>query len=181
MTTPTVSTAGLLTRAASFAAIKHCAQRRKDVDATPYINHTLAVAAILSEEGGVDDAEILAAAILHDTVEDTEATLDELTKLFGKRVASIVGEVTDDMTLPKAERKAKQISSAAGKRREAKLVKLADKISNLRDIARTPPANWSLTRRQEYFDFAAEVVKGLTGENQALDTAFTLAYEARPK
>lgn len=170
----------LIIRAAHFAADRHRDQRRKDVGATPYINHPLSLAHILSEDGGIDDPEILAAALLHDTVEDTETSHDELVVLFGKRIAGIVAEVTDDKSLDKAERKRRQITSSAGKSDDAKLVKLADKISNLRDIAATPPADWDLQRRQEYFDWARDVVAGLRGVNNALEMAFDKVYQKRP-
>ena len=123
----------LILHAASFAAQKHRDQRRKDAEASPYINHPLALADILAREGDVTDARVIAAALLHDTVEDTETTIEELEERFGKRVAAVVAEVTDDKSLPKAERKRLQIVKAGSKSTEAKLVKLADKIANLRD------------------------------------------------
>jgi GTP diphosphokinase / guanosine-3',5'-bis(diphosphate) 3'-diphosphatase len=129
----------LVLRAAAFAADKHRLQRRKDVDASPYINHPLSLADILAREGGVEDAAILAAALLHDTVEDTETTFEELEDCFGPRVAGIVAEETDDKSLPKQERKQLQVAKAHSKSPGAKLVKLADKISNLRDILAAPP------------------------------------------
>lgn len=132
----------LLIRAAIFAANKHRDQRRKDTAASPYINHPLALADVLANEGGVDDVEVLCAALLHDTIEDTQTTPDELRREFGDRVANIVLEVTDDKSLPKAERKRLQIVHAGHASFEARLVKLADKICNLRDILASPPANW---------------------------------------
>lgn len=162
----------LLLKAASFAANKHRNQRRKDVDASPYINHPLALAHTLASEGGISNYTILAAALLHDTVEDTDTTFEELEMEFGSDVASIVAEVTDDKSLDKAERKRLQIVKSPSKSHGAKLVKLADKISNLRDIAESPPADWSLDRRREYFDWAAKVVSGLRGTNAALEAAF---------
>lgn len=125
--------------AAAFAAEKHRSQRRKDVDASPYINHPISLCNILANEGGVQDIDVLCAAMLHDTVEDTETSQDELVRAFGEKVASIVMEVTDDKSLPKAERKLLQIKHASSISTEAKLVKLADKIANLRDILKSPP------------------------------------------
>jgi len=152
-------------------------QRRKDADASPYINHPLALAHILASEGGVTDRDVLIAALLHDTVEDTETTAEVLEREFGPKVASIVSEVTDDKSLPKEERKRLQVAKAASKSREAKLVKLADKISNLRDIAAAPPHDWSLERREAYFHWAKKVVDGLRGVNPALEAIFDKTYE----
>ncbi len=170
----------LLLRALAFAAHKHRDQRRKDAAASPYINHPIALANVLVNEGGVTDAEVLSAALLHDTVEDTATTLEELESEFGPRVAGIVAEVTDDQLLPKAERKRLQVEHAAGLSREAKLVKLADKICNLRDVAERPPAHWDLARRREYFDWARRVVEGVRGAHPSLEAAFDRAYAARP-
>jgi guanosine-3',5'-bis(diphosphate) 3'-pyrophosphohydrolase len=166
-------------RAAAFASEKHSRQRRKDADASPYINHPLALANVLANEGGVADVSVLAAALLHDTVEDTETTIEELEALFGSEIAGIVAEVTDDKSLPKEERKRLQVVKSASKSDGAKLVKLADKICNLRDIANSPPAEWPVERRQAYFDWAAEVIAGARGANPALEGAFDAAYAAR--
>lgn len=162
----------LILEAAAFAADKHRMQRRKDADASPYINHPLALAHILSREGKVSDPVVLCAALLHDTVEDTETTLEELERRFGAEIAATVAEVTNDESLPKAEQKRLQVARAASKSRAAKLVKLADKIANLRDLAVTPPAGWSRDRRLEYHLWSREVVAGLRGVNPALERAF---------
>lgn len=167
----------LLLKAATFAADKHRMQRRKDAEASPYINHPLALANILCSEGQVTDTNVLVAALLHDTVEDTQTTLEELERAFGPAVSSIVSEVTDDKSLPKDERKRLQVMMAASKSDPAKLVKLADKISNLRDLAATPPADWPAERREAYFQWAHEVVHGLRGVNSALEAAFDHAYQ----
>ncbi len=166
----------LVLGAASFAADRHRGQRRKDAEASPYINHPLALADILGREGGVEDAEVIAAALLHDTVEDTETSIEELEVRFGKRVAALVAEVTDDKSLPKDERKRLQVAKSASKSPGAKLVKLADKIANLRDLASAPPSNWSDERRVQYFEWAREVVQGLRGTNASLEAAFDEAY-----
>jgi guanosine-3',5'-bis(diphosphate) 3'-pyrophosphohydrolase len=166
----------LVLRAAAFAAEKHRMQRRKDHEASPYINHPLALAHILSSEGGITDVTVLVAALLHDTVEDTETSLDELEREFGAAVAAVVAEVTDDKSLPKEERKRLQVAKASSKSRAARLVKLADKISNLRDIAAAPPAGWSTERRENYFHWAKEVVEGLRGVSPELEAAFDRAY-----
>jgi guanosine-3',5'-bis(diphosphate) 3'-pyrophosphohydrolase len=167
-------------KALEFAAIKHRDQRRKDVAASPYINHPIALATILATEGGILDSVVIIAALLHDTIEDTETTLEELRATFGPAVAGIVMEVTDDKSLPKAERKRLQIEHAAHISEEAKLVKLADKIANLRDMSSSPPADWSLDRRREYFDWAKQVVDGMGGVSYQLGAAFQNAYTHRP-
>ena len=170
----------MILRAASFAAHKHRNQRRKDVEASPYINHPLALARVLAEEGGVTDVATLCAALLHDTVEDTDTTIEELTGEFGAEVAGLVAEVTDDKALPKAERKRMQIEHAAHVCDKAKRVKLADKICNLRDVAATPPADWSLERRREYFNWAKSVIDRLRGVDARMEAVFDHAYSARP-
>jgi GTP diphosphokinase / guanosine-3',5'-bis(diphosphate) 3'-diphosphatase len=166
--------------AASFAALKHRDQRRKDEAASPYINHPLELARVLSEEGGVTDLATLCAALLHDTVEDTDTTAAELEARFGAEIASIVAEVTDDKSLPKAERKRAQIEHAAHISKKAQLVKLADKICNLRDVAQSPPADWTLQRRQDYFDWGKAVINQVRGVHPQLEGVFDEAYRARP-
>jgi GTP diphosphokinase / guanosine-3',5'-bis(diphosphate) 3'-diphosphatase len=173
----------LLLKALAFAAHKHRDQRRKDPEASPYINHPIALASVLVREGGIDDIEVLCAALLHDTVEDTATTLEELRQTFNPRIAGIVAEVTDDEALPKAERKRLQVEHAARLSPQAKLVKLADKICNLRDVAERAPASWDLARRREYFDWAKQVIDGLRGtggeEMRRLEAAFDAAYSMR--
>ncbi|MGI9056190.1 MAG: HD domain-containing protein [Pyrinomonadaceae bacterium] len=161
-----------LLQAASFAARKHISQKRKGNDAAPYINHPLEVANLLANVGKVEDFDILIAAILHDTVEDTETTKDEIEKLFGENVAKMVLEVTDDKSLPKAERKQKQIEHAPHLSDGAKQVKLGDKISNIRDVLENPPDGWSDERRLEYVEWGEKVVNGLRGANKDLENHF---------
>ncbi len=163
--------------ALAFSATKHRDQRRKDVEASPYINHPIALVNVLVNEGGVLNWDVLCAALLHDTIEDTQTTAEELTKAFGKNVTAIVLEVTDDKALPKAERKLQQIAHAAHSSHEAKLVKLADKICNLRDILASPPADWSTKRKQEYFEWATAVVAGIRGSNSKLEKIFDALVE----
>ena len=174
----------LLLDALAFAADKHRRQRRKDRHASPYINHPIALAKVLAGEGGVADAEILAAALLHDTIEDTQTTYRELARKFGRRVAGMVREVTDDKTRRKHTRKRLQIEHAAQLSRGAKLVKLADKICNLRDLCSRPPVGWNKRRRREYFDWAKQVIDRLRGapgiEMRRLEAAFDAAYARRP-
>lgn len=170
----------LILRAAAFAAHKHRDQRRKDAAASPYINHPLALARVLAEEGGVADPVVLVAALLHDTVEDTDTTLAELEGAFGAEIAAVVAEVTDDKVLPKAERKRQQILHAPEISAAAQMVKLADKICNLRDIAEHPPEGWSLQRQREYFDWASAVIAGVRGVHPALESVFDATFARRP-
>jgi GTP diphosphokinase / guanosine-3',5'-bis(diphosphate) 3'-diphosphatase len=161
-----------LLQAASFAAKKHRYQKRKGDDAEPYVNHPLEVANLLANVGKVDDYDILIAAVLHDTIEDTETTEEELTELFGERVCGFVLEVTDDKSLEKTERKQKQIEHAPHLSTGAKHVKLADKISNITDVTNNPPAGWSKERRLEYINWGEKVVAGLRGVNADLENYF---------
>jgi GTP diphosphokinase / guanosine-3',5'-bis(diphosphate) 3'-diphosphatase len=171
---------GDILTALQFAAFKHRDQRRKDHAASPYINHPIALAQVLWHEGRVHEPAIICAALLHDTIEDTQTTAAELESLFGRRVTRIVLEVTDDKLLPKAERKRRQIEHAPHLSRAAKLVKLADKICNLRDVSGSPPPTWSLRRRRAYFDWARKVVAGVRGVNSRLESAFDAAFADRP-
>lgn len=175
------SDTGQLIRALAFAAHKHRDQRRKDAQASPYINHPIALADVLANEAGIDDIAVLCAAILHDTVEDTETTPEELAAHFGERIRDIVLEVTDDKALAKAERKQAQIDHAPHISPEAQLVKLADKICNLRDMIDAPPADWPLARRQQYFDWAKQVIDGLRGRHARLEALFDAAYARKPR
>lgn len=160
---------GLLIRALAFASLKHRNQRRKDAESSPYINHPIALADVLANEGGVRDIRVLCAAILHDTIEDTETTASELNSHFGEEIASIVLEVTDDKTVEKELRKELQVERAKYCSDEAKLVKLADKICNLRDILCSPPSTWSSERKQAYFSWAARVIAGLRGVHPQME------------
>jgi GTP diphosphokinase / guanosine-3',5'-bis(diphosphate) 3'-diphosphatase len=166
--------------ASAFAAHKHRDQRRKGKDASPYINHPIAVANILANEAGITDATTLAAALLHDTIEDTDTTVEELEVEFGLEIAAVVLEVTDDKNLPKQVRKRLQIEHAATLSRNAKLVKLADKICNLRDMSRSPPVDWPMERRAEYFAWAKNVVDQIRGVSPVLESLFDDAFARRP-
>ena len=171
----------LILKALAFAAHKHRDQRRKDREASPYINHPIAAATVLANEGGITDARTICAALLHDTIEDTETTPEELEARFGPEICAIVMEVSDDKSLPKVERKRLQVEHAAGVSDQAKLVKLADKTCNLRDVASSPPRGWSLARRQQYFDWAREVIDRLRGVHPELEAVFDRAYRHRPE
>lgn len=169
-----------LLRAASFAAKKHTGQHRKGEAAEPYINHPLEVVNLIANVGGVEETDILTAALLHDTVEDCGVTREEIAEMFGERVAGYVMEVTDDKSLPKAERKRLQVEHAPNLSRGAKIIKLGDKISNINDITNSPPAGWSVHRRLEYIDWGVSVVDGLRGVNEPLEAHFdSLAAKAR--
>jgi guanosine-3',5'-bis(diphosphate) 3'-pyrophosphohydrolase len=161
-----------LLKALKFSAGKHRNQRRKDHDLSPYINHPIDVAEMLLRVGNVQDVDILVAAILHDTIEDTDTKPEEIESLFGKSVLSLVNEVTDDTSLPKEVRKNLQVETAPKKSPGAKQIKIADKISNLRDIVYSPPANWSNERKIEYVDWSERVVAGLRGVNPALEDLY---------
>jgi len=163
---------GLFLAALHYSAGKHSWQRRKDAAHTPYINHPIQVAGLLWSAGGIRDISILIAAILHDTVEDTDASPEEIRNQFGGQVLGFVLEVTDDKSLPKEERKRLQIIHAPQLSPAAKCIKLADKICNLRDIYQSPPADWPLERIQKYFRWSEEVVEGLRGANPTLEACY---------
>jgi guanosine-3',5'-bis(diphosphate) 3'-pyrophosphohydrolase len=166
------NTTAAILKALHFAADKHRDQRRKDVGASPYINHPIEVAELLARVGGVTDLVTLQGAILHDTIEDTDTSPEELECEFGAEVRRVVEEVTDDKKLPKADRKRLQIEHAPHTSERARHIKLADKISNVRSVTHTPPANWPLARRQEYLDWTERVVDGLRGSNPALENLY---------
>lgn len=159
-------------RAADTAARWHVDQRRKGIAQEPYINHLLEVASLVTEATGGTDPNLVIAALLHDAVEDQGVTSETLAGEFGDRVAGIVMEVSDDKALPKDERKRKQVEAAPKKSSGAKLIKLADKTSNLRTIASSPAAGWSVERRLEYIEWAKSVVAGLRGTSPWLEQQF---------
>ena len=167
----------LVLKAAEFAAQKHKGQTRKGRDESPYIEHPKSVARIISEVGDIDDPQILAAALLHDTLEDTETTVEELASAFGKRVCRLVEEVSDDKKLPKEVRKQRQIEHAAKLSPDAVLIKLGDKISNVIEITDSPPTDWSLEQRKEYLDWAAAVIDRCPEVNSALEHYFAEVLE----
>jgi len=170
-----------LAQAISFAAKKHKTQKRKGADGEPYINHPLEVLNLLTNVGNVEDYDILIAAVLHDTIEDTETTKEEITKLFGSDVCKMVLELTDDKSLPKAERKQLQIEHAPHLSAGAKQIKLCDKISNIRDIMENPPHGWSKERQIEYVEWGEKVIAGLCGANENLESCFDeLVGRAKP-
>jgi GTP diphosphokinase / guanosine-3',5'-bis(diphosphate) 3'-diphosphatase len=170
----------LLFKALAFAAHKHRHQTRKGKTPIPYINHPIAVANLLVNVGNVTDTATILAAILHDTVEDTPTTSRELEKEFGSTVSKLVAEVSDDKTLLSEQRKRLQIDHASTLSRRARLIKLADKTCNLRDVVGDPPKGWSLQRKREYFDWGKSVVDKIRGANAALERAFDAAFSKRP-
>ena len=170
----------LLLKAIDFAAKKHRHQRRKDPEASPYINHPIDLANVLVQEARVMDTTVLIAAILHDTLEDTETTPAELAAAFGNEVRDIVIEVTDNKKLKKRKRKELQVKHGPHLTRKAQLVKLADKICNLRDVAANPPARWPLKRQIEYFDWAKSVIDAMRGTHVRLEALFDAVYAERP-
>lgn len=161
-----------LLEAARFAAERHCDQRRKGAGKAPYVNHPIEVAEELARVGGVGDPDVLVAALLHDTVEDTRTRPDEIEERFGAAVRRLVEEVSDDKSLDKDVRKQLQIEHARTLSRGAKLIKLGDKFCNVREIALDPPADWPAARKRAYFDWAEAVVAGIRGTNAALEREF---------
>jgi (p)ppGpp synthase/HD superfamily hydrolase len=164
-------------RAADTAARWHVDQRRKGVAQEPYVNHLLEVASLVTEVTGGADPKVVIAALLHDAIEDQGVTSEMIASEFGQLVADLVLEVSDDKSLPKDERKRKQVENAGNKSHKAKLNKLADKTSNLRTIASSPAADWSVERRREYVDWAKRVVAGLRGTSPWLEQQFDEAAE----
>jgi guanosine-3',5'-bis(diphosphate) 3'-pyrophosphohydrolase len=162
----------LVLKAAQFAGQKHEGQTRDDRDKSPYIDHPKSVVRVIAEVGGINDPQILAAALLHDTLEDTDTTSEELKSTFGKRVCRLVEEVSDNKNLPKEVRKQRQIEHAAVISADAVLIKLGDKISNVIDVTDIPPADWSLERRKEYLDWAEAVIDNCSKVNSALERHF---------
>jgi len=158
--------------ALEFAAARHRDQRRKGRDASPYINHLIRVTNLLAAAGAAGDAELLCAAALHDTLEDTATTAVELERRFGAGIRALVEEVTDDKRLPKAQRKRLQVERAPRLTARARQLKIADKIANIEDVASAPPTDWSLERRREYLAWAADVVAGCRGVNPVLEATF---------
>ena len=162
----------ILLEAIEFASRKHSTQRRKDKETSPYINHPIAVAHLLADTGGITDVATLMAAVLHDTIEDTKTTPQELDDRFGHTVRQVVEEVTDDKNKAKAVRKQLQIEHAPHLSRRAKVIKLGDKIANVRDVTDAPPANWDLTRRIAYLNWTEKVVAGCRGTNAPLEKLY---------
>lgn len=175
---PEISAADLqrILAAARFAAEHHTGQKRKGEAGEPYINHLIEVAELVTASSDTVDVNLVMAAFLHDTVEDTDVTREQLEQRFGHDVASLVMEVTDDKSLPKEKRKALQVENAHKKSPRAQTLKLADKISNLRALLSSPPANWSVERKRQYFDWARDVISRLTAPNPKLKEEFDRTY-----
>lgn len=168
----------LILRAAQLAAELHQDQRRKGASKRPYINHPLEVAQRLAEVAQVSDAEVLAAALLHDTVEDTAATAEDILEAFGPKVAALVAEVTDDKSLAKAERKQMQVQHAPHLSADAAAIKISDKTSNVLDLVRDPPPDWGHSRLVGYLDWAERVVGAIQHPHTALRQQFHAAITA---
>lgn len=162
----------LLMKAVHFAAIKHTDQRRKGERQEPYFNHLADVALILAETTDRNDPILILGGLLHDTIEDTDTTYDELVAEFGTEIADLVQEVTDDTTLPRNDRKSLQIANAPHKSTRAKMLKIADKISNINSLTKSPPADWDDERKGEYLGWARQVVNGCRGSNSELERRF---------
>jgi (p)ppGpp synthase/HD superfamily hydrolase len=164
-------------KAADAVARWHIHQRRKGAAQEPYVNHLLEVASLVTQATGGKDTDAVIAALLHDAIEDQGVTAETIASEFGVHVAAIVMEVTDDKVLPKAGRKREQVESAAKESREAKLIKLADKTSNLRAVATSPAIGWPVKRRLEYVNWAKSVVAGIRGTSPWLEKQFDEAAE----
>jgi (p)ppGpp synthase/HD superfamily hydrolase len=170
----------VLLRAVAFSAAKHRNQRRKGAEAFPYINHPLEVAEMLASVAGIRDIDTLVAAVLHDTIEDTDTSGEEIETLFGRKVRAVVEEVSDDKKMPKEQRKKLQAERAPGLSNPAKLIRIADKISNIQELMHSPPQHWSTQRRREYLEWARSVVDGCLGVNEELERRFNeVIYQAR--
>ena len=162
----------LVMKALRFASEKHKNQRRKGPQEIPYINHPINIAYYLCVCCDIIDSDILIAAILHDTIEDTDASLEEIGLLFGENVLKIVEEVTDDKRLPRKVRKKLQIECGRSKSYEARLIKIADKIDNLNDLMKSPPPEWNLQKKIEYIDWTEKVVNEMRGTNRCLEDMY---------
>ena len=167
-----------MARALDFAARRHAGQRRKGLSAEPYVNHLTEVALLLAEASDGKDPELVMAGLLHDTIEDTDTTRAELVEAFGEEVAGLVFEVTDDTSLPREERKRRQVRTAPSKSLRARMIKLADKIANLHSIAVSPPVGWSGRRKREYVAWAREVAAACGPTNRMLEELFFDAARA---
>ncbi len=159
-------------RAAVYAAAQHGLQTRKDKSEAPYINHPIGVAELLCRVAGVADPAVLQAALLHDTVEDTITTPEQLETLFGSRVRVIVMEVTDDESLPKPQRKQLQVINAPRLSHEARLIRIADKIYNCSEMRPDSPVNWNRERKLDYLNWASTVVNRIRGTHVELEALF---------
>ena len=162
----------LITHALRFAAERHSSQRRKGQAKEPYVNHLAEVSELVADATEGKDVNLIAAALLHDTIEDTETSSDELIATFNNDIAQLVADVTDDKSLPKQDRKHLQVVNSRAQNMRVKLLKLADKTSNLRSLANSPPENWNTEQKQAYIDWAIKVAAGLKGVNPWLEERF---------
>ena len=162
-------------KAADAAARWHVNQKRKGAAQEPYINHLLEVASLVADATDGKDPDLVIAALLHDAIEDQEVPREMIAEAFGEEVAALVEEVTDDKSLEKSERKRKQVEHASSESGRAKIIKLADKTSNLRTISVSPSPEWSVRRRLEYVAWAREVASALKGANAFLEAEFDKA------
>ena len=167
----------LLTRAFHYACKCHARQKRKGAAGEPYVNHLADVARRVAEATGGADTNLIAAALLHDTIEDVGVSREDLVIAFGEDVAALVVEVTDDKRLDKDQRKRLQVENAATKSQRAKMLKLADKASNVRAMVASPP-DWPDRRKREYADWAEAVAEGLRGVNETLERELDAAVAA---
>lgn len=169
----------MVAEALDFAATKHVHQRRKGELSEPYVNHVTEVARLIAVATEGRDPNLVIAALLHDTMEDQGVRYEELYERFGEDVANLVREVTDDMSIPKPERKVLQQLNAPTKSPRAKMLRIADKTSNLHSLLNSPPKHWDMARKREYFEWARRVIEGCRGVNGALEAVFDAAYQRR--
>lgn len=170
----------LFFKALTLAAEKHQYQRRSGYERLPYLNHLIKVTDTLLRIGGETDPDLLAAAVLHDIIEDTDVTHADLAKEFNPRVAAIVAELSDDMSLPYPVRKQRQVANAAALSAEARKIRIADKACNIRDILHYP-VEWPLEKKQFYVTNSVEVVNSIRGVNPALEAWFDLTVSEAKK
>ena len=179
-TAPPLSGTQIILAALGFAARKHRDQRKPDATPSNSITQPIQLAHVLGVEGNIADEQVIAAAILHDTIEDTETTNEELRQHFGLTIAEVVGEVTNDLSISAQERKLRQLEQAPQFSRRAKLIKLAERICDLRDMADNPPPDLTTRQIQDYFDWSREVVDCMRGISPSLEAAFDEVYARRP-
>lgn len=168
-----------MAEALDFAATKHVHQRRKGELSEPYVNHVIEVARLIAVATEGNDPNLVIAALLHDTMEDQGVGYEELCERFGDDVANLVREVTDDMSIPKPERKLLQQRNASLQSPRAKMLRIADKTSNLHSLLNSPPKHWDMARKREYFEWARRVIDGCRGVNAKLEAVFDAAYQQR--
>jgi len=157
--------------AAIFATEKHKSQVRSNEKKTPYIIHPIEVADLVMKIGHVYDKDVLITALLHDVMDDTQTTYEQITSLYGTKVSSYLEEMTSKQGLSLKEQKKQQIMQAFRQNPSVAIIKLSDKLSNLKTLATSPPPSWSRDRIDQYFQWAQTVIENLPESNQLLKKA----------